>query len=168
MRVPSKKNAVNSILGVGDGSSTFAEREQTRKADDSKQNEESGKQTNRQSEEETERDQRADQQTVEPEGEKTNNRESSEATSREKAARPQRKSSHQKAQKTLGVSDLELDTEIEQTAKASYYLTPEQTKRLDDLRTALRHEANYTPREASYSRIVGLAIDRLYEEVFPT
>lgn len=32
---------------------------------------------------------------------------------------------------------------------------------------ATKDEANYTPREASYSRIVALAIDRLYKEVFP-
>lgn len=32
----------------------------------------------------------------------------------------------------------------------------------------LQNMGLYTPCEASYSRIVGLAINRLYEEVFPT
>src|SRR3712207_1528762 len=64
------------------------------------------------------------------------------------------------------ISSLKLDTETEQTTKASYYLAPEQTKKLDDLRAAFRHEGGYAPREASYSRIVGLAIERLHEEVF--
>jgi hypothetical protein len=61
---------------------------------------------------------------------------------------------------------LKLDTETGQTAKASYYLTPEQTKKLDDLRASFRHEGGYAPREASYSRMVGLAIERLHEEIF--
>jgi hypothetical protein len=34
------------------------------------------------------------------------------------------------------------------------------------LRAAFRHEGGYAPREASYSRIVGLAIERLHEEIF--
>jgi hypothetical protein len=64
------------------------------------------------------------------------------------------------------ISRFKLDTETEQTAKASYYLTPEQTKKLDELRAAFRHEGGYAPRDASYSRIVGLAIEHLHEEIF--
>ena len=86
----------------------------------------------------------------------------------ESGDRSSQPTSRRRADGTAGcarTSELKLDTETEQTAKASYYLTPEQTKRLDDLRAAFRHEGGYTPREASYSRIVGLAIERLHEEI---
>jgi hypothetical protein len=63
------------------------------------------------------------------------------------------------------ISGLKLDAETEQTAKASYISPRADQKKLDQLRAAFRHEGGYAPRDASYSRIVGLAIERLHEEI---
>jgi hypothetical protein len=153
--VPSKKSAINSILGVSDGSSTLEERLRKRQAEPA---EEAAKE--RKEEESPKRGSR------EGGGEATTEKRTrSKSAQKKQTARkpvPGRQGSGLRA-RTLS---LKLDTETEQTAKASYYLTPEQTKRLDDLRAAFRHEGGYTPRDASYSRIVGLAIDRLHEEIF--
>jgi hypothetical protein len=152
--VPSKKSAINSILGVSDGSSTLEERLRKTQAEPAEEpakerkEEESPKRGSRQGGREATAEERA----------------RNESARKERTAR-QRAPGRQGGLRTQ-ILGLKLDTETEQTAKASYYLTSEQTKRLDELRAAFRHEGGYTPREASYSRIVGLAIERLHEEIF--
>jgi hypothetical protein len=153
--VPSKKSAIDSILGVSDGSSTLEER--LRKG-------------------RTEPAEVAAKERKEEESPKSGSREGGGEATAEKRVRNESAQNERTARKrTPGgrgsglhtrILGLKLDTETEQTAKASYYLTPEQTKRLDDLRAAFRHEGGYAPRDASYSRIVGLAIERLHEEIF--
>jgi hypothetical protein len=152
--VPSKKSAIDSILGVSDGSSTLEERlrkgrtEPAEEAAKERKEEESPKRGSRQGRGEATAEKRA----------------GNESSQQERMAR--KRAPGRQGSLRARILSLKLDTETEQTAKASYYLTPEQTKRLDELRTAFRHEGGYTPRDASYSRIVGLAIDRLHEEIF--
>jgi len=154
--VPSKKkSAINSILGVSDGSSTLEERlrkgaaEPAEEAPKERKEQESPKRGSQQGGGEATAEERA----------------RNESAQLERTAR-NRASGRQRSGLRTRISELKLDTETEQTAKASYYLTPEQTKKLDELRAAFRHEGGYAPREASYSRIVGLAIERLHEETF--
>jgi hypothetical protein len=153
--VPSKKkSAINSILGISDGSSTLEERLRKGAAEPI---EEPAKE--RKEEESTKRGSR------EGGGEATaEERARNESAQKERTARKQ--APGRQGSLHARILGLKLDTETEQMAKASYYLTPEQTKKLDDLRAAFRHEGGYAPREASYSRIVGLAIERLHEEIF--
>ena len=152
--MPSKKSAINSIRGVSDGSSTLEERLRKTQAEPAEEpakerkEEESPKRGSRQGGREATAEERA----------------RNESARKERTAR-QRAPGRQGGLRTQ-ILGLKLDTETEQTAKASYYLTSEQTKRLDELRAAFRHEGGYAPRDASYSRIVGLAIERLHEEIF--
>jgi len=152
--VPSKKSAINSILGVSDGSSTLEERLRKGQAEPAEE---------------------AAKERKEEESPKRGSREGGgEVTAEERARNESAQKERTTRKRTPGrqgnlharISGFKLDTETEQTAKASYYLTPKQTKRLDELRAAFRHEGGYAPREASYSRIVGLAIERLHEEIF--
>jgi hypothetical protein len=152
--VPSKKSAINSILGVSDGSSTLEERlrkgqaEPAEEAPKERKEEESPKRGSREGGGEATAEERA----------------RNESSQKERAAR--KRAPGRQGGLHARISRSKLDTETEQTAKASYYLTPEQTKKLDELRAAFRHERGYAPRDASYSRIVGLAIERLHEEIF--
>jgi hypothetical protein len=154
--VPSKKSAINSILGVSDESSTLEERLRKRRAEPAEEapkerkGEESSKRGSREGGGETTAEERA----------------LNESAQKERTARKREPDGRRGGGLHARTLSLKLDTETEQTAKASYYLTPEQTKKLDDLRAAFRHEGGYAPRDASYSRIVGLAIERLHEEIF--
>ncbi len=153
--MPSKKSAINSILGVSDESSTLEERLRKRRAEPAEEAPKESKE-----EESAKRGSREGGGEATAEGRARN-----ESTEKERTARKRAPSGRGSGLRTRILSH-KLDTETEQTAKASYYLTPEQTKKLDDLRAVFRHEGGYAPRDASYSRIVGLAIERLHEEIF--
>jgi hypothetical protein len=154
--VPSKKkSAVDNILGVSDGSANFEERMQRRTSSKTEVSDEDSEWTG--GLENTQGQQKSEQ----PPSEQSE----SGATQNENSHR-KRAANRRARTNGTALSGLKLDTQTEQTTKASYYLSPMQAKRLDDLRTVFRYNGGYTPRDASYSRIVGLAIDRLHEEVF--
>lgn len=165
--MPSKKKAVNSILGVSDGSSTLEERERARETGEQRRGGDPGEGGHVDEQGMHRSQEHARPPAVEKDVASASGQES-ESASDEGEEPTDEHSSLRNTPETIGLSELGLDTGVEQTAKASYYLSPEQTRRLDDLRSSFRHKANYSPRAASYSRIVGLAIDRLYDEVFST
>ena len=114
--MPSKKSAINSILGVSDESSTLEERLRKRRAEPA---EEAPKE--RKEEESSKRGSR------EGGGEATaEERSRNESAQKERAAR--KRAPGRQGSLHARISGFKLDTETEQTAKASYYLTPEQTK----------------------------------------
>jgi hypothetical protein len=154
--VPSKKkSAIDNILGVSDGSANFEERMQSRI---SSKTEESVEVSNSSRGSENSLEQHNSEQPLSEQS-------GSGAMQKEKVSR-KRAANRKTTTNDAAIAGLQLDTQTEQTTKASYYLSPKQAKRLDDLRTVFRYDRGYTPRDASYSRIVGLAIDRLHEEVF--
>lgn len=151
-----KKSAIDNILGVSDGSANFEERMQSRTSSKTGESGEDSKSAG--GSENSLRQQNPAQRPSE--------QSESGATQQEKVSRKRGANRRKAKTKAPVISELQLDTQTEQTTKASYYLSSKQAKRLDDLRSVFRYDGGYTPRDASYSRIVGLAIDRLHEEVF--
>ncbi len=133
--MPSKKSTINSILGVSDGSATPEERLRNRRTEPA---EEAAKQRK----EEVTPDRGSREGGEEATAEKRTRNESAQ---QEWTARRRSPGKRQDSILRTRILELKLDTETEQTAKASYYLTPEQTKKLDDLRAAFRHEGATRP-----------------------
>jgi hypothetical protein len=57
--------------------------------------------------------------------------------------------------------------EKENKVRCLYYLPERHTVALDEIKAELKRNRKYTPRQASYSKIVSRAIELYYEEVFP-